>query len=290
MPMENVVKRLQAQGRPGFPRRYSGGLDCASQVRLGQRRATLHPQGSAAAAAVQHRRKQPALSHRRCPAALRKALLGDKQHRYLPPRPTCRCCGRRACAPSGGAPCLPWPGWSLPWLPPGCCTRQLWTHGALAACGGIGQTLTDRLAGGRTSRQRAPQPCRISAAAAVVQEQQHARALLCPLPAPCSLPPAPCSLLTAASGIRPALHICILATTQLSWQPDRLPGAPSALPPWVPKACMACRSQGTCAGPHAAEPLVAASTQQGCCTWPMQPCAIPAFSCRLPAVPCTFGC
>lgn len=34
MPLENVTKRLQAQGRPGFPRRYSGGLDCASQVRL----------------------------------------------------------------------------------------------------------------------------------------------------------------------------------------------------------------------------------------------------------------
>lgn len=32
MPMENVVKRLQAQGRPGFPQRYSGGLDCAAQV------------------------------------------------------------------------------------------------------------------------------------------------------------------------------------------------------------------------------------------------------------------
>ncbi|KAL4444943.1 hypothetical protein ABPG77_003993 [Micractinium sp. CCAP 211/92] len=32
MPMENVVKRLQAQGRPGFPQRYSGGLDCAAQM------------------------------------------------------------------------------------------------------------------------------------------------------------------------------------------------------------------------------------------------------------------
>ena len=27
-----VMRRLQVQGRPGFPRRYSGGVDCVSQM------------------------------------------------------------------------------------------------------------------------------------------------------------------------------------------------------------------------------------------------------------------
>jgi solute carrier family 25 phosphate transporter 23/24/25/41 len=28
MPLENVMRRLQVQGRPGFPRQYSGPLNC----------------------------------------------------------------------------------------------------------------------------------------------------------------------------------------------------------------------------------------------------------------------
>ncbi|PSC76347.1 calcium-binding mitochondrial carrier S -1 [Micractinium conductrix] len=36
MPLENVARRLQAQGRPGFPRRYSGSLDCAAQMLRGE--------------------------------------------------------------------------------------------------------------------------------------------------------------------------------------------------------------------------------------------------------------
>ncbi|EFN55456.1 hypothetical protein CHLNCDRAFT_133793 [Chlorella variabilis] len=32
MPLENVMRRLQVQGRPGFPRLYSGPLDCAAKM------------------------------------------------------------------------------------------------------------------------------------------------------------------------------------------------------------------------------------------------------------------
>lgn len=59
------------------------------------------------------------------------------------PASPCRCCGRRARVPSGGAPCLRWPGWSLPLPQPGCCTRRLWTPEASAGCGGTGQTPSD---------------------------------------------------------------------------------------------------------------------------------------------------
>lgn len=37
MPLENVMRRLQVQGRPGFPRLYSGPLDCAAKVGRGGR-------------------------------------------------------------------------------------------------------------------------------------------------------------------------------------------------------------------------------------------------------------
>jgi hypothetical protein len=32
MPLENVMRRLQVQGRPGFPRRYTGPIDCAARM------------------------------------------------------------------------------------------------------------------------------------------------------------------------------------------------------------------------------------------------------------------
>ncbi|PRW34020.1 calcium-binding mitochondrial carrier S -3-like [Chlorella sorokiniana] len=32
MPLENLTRRLQVQGRPGFPRKYTGMLDCAGQM------------------------------------------------------------------------------------------------------------------------------------------------------------------------------------------------------------------------------------------------------------------
>lgn len=32
MPLENVMRRLQVQGRPGFPRLYTGAMDCATQM------------------------------------------------------------------------------------------------------------------------------------------------------------------------------------------------------------------------------------------------------------------
>lgn len=32
MPLENLVRRMQVQGRPGFPRQYASTMDCVQQM------------------------------------------------------------------------------------------------------------------------------------------------------------------------------------------------------------------------------------------------------------------